>query len=349
MSVRVISITSQIVVEQFKNVSFEWDLETDEVYLSDRWEERFGFTIPTTGFTQTLMESSRIHPEDRPLLQSVIQRLREKETKEFADLRIADREGRYSWSRIRAVSMAMGQEKPVRIVAMVYNINDLKQDALALKQRAERDTLTGLYNKVSTQQIAMEYLDSREKDALAALLILDVDHFKMVNDTLGHLYGDAILSQIGTNVRNLVRSRDVIGRIGGDEFAVLLKDLPNTEIVKERCELLVSTFREQLNKLMPDLPVSISVGCALAPMHGDSWGELFHHADEALYYAKDMGKCQYKIYSPQDTYLSAMKTTDRTQIDSDQQPILNEDALVRHVFHNLYASYDLDAAISKRQ
>ena len=190
-------------------------------------------------------------------------------------------------------------------------------------------------------------MDSCGQEALSELLIMDVDNFKTVNDTYGHPYGDALLSQIGTNLRSLFRSRDIIGRIGGDEFIVLLKYLPNTDIVEDRCQLLVSTFREQLKKLMPDLDVSISVGCALAPAHGDSWSELFLHADKALYHAKSKGKCQYKIYSSKDVYHSVVNTTNRTQIDSDQQLTLNEDALIRHVFHNLYSSRNLNAAFRR--
>ncbi len=337
----------RMIIEEFKNIILEWDIVKDEVFVSKQWKERFGFKLPTNDFSQTLMYASRIHPDDLPQVQMIVKRLREQAVSEFVDLRIADGEGRYSWSRIRAISQSDSQGKPNRVIAVIYNINDLKQDAIVLKKRAEQDNLTKLLNKVSTQQAVTEYLENREKDTIAALLILDVDNFKMVNDSFGHLYGDAILSQIGANLRNLFRSRDVVGRIGGDEFMVLLKDLPNTAIVDERCHLLVSTFREMLNRLMPDLPVSISVGCAMAPIHGSSWSDLFLHADEALYHAKNKGKCQYKIYSPQDTYHTAVGVMGRTQIDSDQQPTLDEDTLVRHVFHSLYASSDLEAAISE--
>lgn len=337
----------RIIMERFQNVILEWDLMKDEAFVSKQWKDRFGFKLPTKDFGRGLQEASRIHPDDLPQLQDIIKRLREQEATEIADLRVADIDGRYSWSRIRAISRAENGEKPTSIVAVIYNINDLKQDALALKQKAEQDNLTKLLNKVSAQQAVIEYLETREKDTLAALLILDVDNFKMVNDTLGHLYGDAILSQIGSNLRNLFRSRDVIGRIGGDEFMVLLKDLPNAAIVDERCQLLVDTFRELLNKLMPKLPVSVSVGGALVPNHGSAWNELFKHADEALYQAKNMGKCQYKIYDAQDTYNTALGIAVRTQIDSDQQPTLDADTLVRHVFHNLYASRNLNNAISE--
>ena len=337
----------KMVGEHFDDVLLEWDLARDEAFISKQWKARFGFKMKTKDFSKTLMTSSRIHPDDAQGLQMAIKQLREQETKAIVDLRMADNDGKYSWSRIRLISQVEGGEKPARIVAIMHDINDLKRNALTMKERAEQDTLTKLLNKVSTQQAATEYLEGKEKDALAALLILDVDNFKTVNDTFGHLYGDAILSQIGTNLRNLFRSKDVVGRIGGDEFLILLKDLPNTAIVNERCQMLVSIFREQLNKLMPDLPVSVSVGCAVAPKHGNSWGELFRHADEALYHAKNLGKCQYKIYNTYDTYHAALETTCHTQIDSDQQPTIDENTLVRHVFHNLYSSPNLKFAVSE--
>lgn len=109
---------------------------------------------------------------------------------------------------------------------------------------------------------------------------------------------------------------------------------------------LVSTFRQQLQTWMPNLPVSISVGCALAPEHGNTAGELFLRADEALYKAKSKGKCQYKIYNPQDTYQTAIKTAGHTSIESEQQVGLNENMLIRQMFHNLYTSKNLAASVN---
>lgn len=337
----------QEIVQQFQHVILEWNLETDELSCSEQWKERFGFELDSKGFSKHMEKSSRVHPDDLLLLRSKVKTLRHKEGKEHVDLRIADSQGRYTWSRIRAVSKSENQNKPTHIIAVVYNIDDLKHDALALKQQAEQDALTKLLNKASAQQAVVDYLEHRKPGALDAMLILDLDNFKSVNDSYGHLYGDAVLTHVGNTLRSLFRSRDIIGRIGGDEFLILLKDLTNISVVHERCELLVTTFQKQLSNLMPELSVSTSVGAALAPEHGTTWADLFRHADEALYGAKNKGKSQYKIFNPQDSYQAFMNVAGHTRIDSDDQATPHEDTLVRQVFHNLYASTDLEASIKE--
>lgn len=338
-------VRNRVIVNQFQNVILEWDLVTDQLACSEHWKDRFGFEVNPTAFSKVLSSASHVHPDDLPELRKRIAALRRQEGMDVLDLRIADHSGRYTWNRIRAVSRAEGQEAPTCIIAVIYNIDDLKSDVLKMKKRAEQDMLTKLLNKASTQQAVTDYLEEREPNALAALLLLDLDNFKLVNDTYGHMYGDAILTQVGSNLRNLFRSRDVVGRVGGDEFMVLLKDLPNEEILHERCSLLINSFRQQLGKLMPELPISVSIGGALAPQHGTSWAELFRHADDALYNAKHKGKGQYKIYDAVDTDQVLLNPITHTQIDSDHLPVLNDDALVRYVFQILYTSPDLKAAI----
>ena len=327
---------------------FEWDVVKDRFVCSEKWENRFGYPIKSENFSRQIANVSRFHPDDLTALREKIQRLLTETCTEFVDARIANSEGRYLWSRIRASSLPDTQGRIAYVIGVIHDINELKSDVQTLKQQAERDALTKLLNRASTQQAVENYLANRTPEKQAALLVLDMDDFKAVNDNYGHLYGDAVLTQIGTNLRNLFRSHDIIGRIGGDEFLVLMKDTSNTEIVRDRCELLVKTFRDQMQQLMPDLSVSISVGCALIPVHGNSYQELFRHADNALLVAKRTGKCQYKIYNPQDEYDSlenAVLCT--TRIDSDEQSVPNDEGLIRFVFHSLYESRDIEATINE--
>ena len=339
---------NQVVINQTEGVIFEWDLVTDSVICSEKWRERFGYSLKTAGLSKILQMGSHFHPDDISLLREKISELHKYPHTTFAEVRIVTREGRYLWSRVRATSVFNEEGKPTHIIGIIHDINELKNEALASRQQAQQDSLTKLLNKASAQQAVTEYLEGRSGTALAALLMLDLDNFKSVNDTHGHLYGDAVLTQVGTTLRSLFRSHDVIGRIGGDEFMIFLKDVPSREMVAERCELLVNTFRNQLHSLMPDLPVSVSIGCALVPTHGTAYTDLFRRADEALYNAKRKGKSQFSIYNPQEKYDSALDTAERTtRIDSDVQPTMNDDSLVRFVFQSLYESRNIDATIEE--
>ena len=338
----------QTLVNLSEGVILEYDLHSGVLTCSDRWQQRFGYPISIHDLFPQPDNVTHIHPDDIPVMRSTIEKILSSQDSDIADIRIANSEGRYLWSRVRARAIFGSDGAPARITAIIYDINELKTDALAMKKQAERDSLTKLLNKASAQNAVADYLSSRSPESMAALLILDLDNFKTVNDTLGHLYGDAVLTQIGSTLRSLFRSHDIVGRIGGDEFLILLKDIPGKDLVMERCQLLVDTFRELLRRLMPKLQVSISVGAALAPAHGTNYADLFRHADEALYSAKRGGKCRFHIYDSRDSYHSLSDSAlPITRIDSDEQPETGDDTMIRFVFRRLYESRDIDATINE--
>ena len=338
----------QALVNLSEGVILEYDLRTKKLTCSDRWLQRFGYPISVNDLFPQADNVTHIHPDDIPVIRRTIKNILHSKTSDMADIRIANSEGRYLWNRIRCGAICDSENVPVSITAIIYDIDELKSDALAMKKQAERDSLTKLLNKASAQQSVIDYLDSRSPESMAALLILDLDNFKTVNDVLGHLYGDAVLTQIGETLRNLFRSHDIVGRIGGDEFMILLKDIPGKEMVLERCLLLVNTFRGLLHRLMPKLQVSVSVGAALVPTHGTNYADLFRHADEALYTAKHNGKCQFHLYDAQDAYTALSDAAlAMTRIDSDEQPGQGDDSMIRFVFRRLYESRDIDATINE--
>ncbi len=343
------SLAHQVLAAQSPGAIFQWDLETDTVDMSPKWEKRFGSPFPSSNFTKTIAETALLHPDDLPQMRQAIGALCREETSVALDVRITNSEGRYLWSRILATSLADKQGKIQEIIGIVHDIHELKTDALQMRRQAQQDGLTKLLNRASTEQRVMNYLAERREDALAAMVLLDVDNFKDINDHYGHLYGDAVLTQIAANLRTLFRYGDVIGRVGGDEFLVLLKDIPNPQVAEDRCKLLVETSKEQMQTLMPDLNVSVSAGCVLIPDHGTSWTELYRYADEALYSAKRLGKCRYKVYSEQDKHLPSATGTARstTRIDSDENAGMQDEELVRMVFQSLYRSKNVEATIQE--
>ena len=338
----------QLIMEQSESIVFEWDLKKDTIVCSEKWKTRFGYDKNPSGFLNRLDKGTLFHPDDLPHIRATVNALLAGKPSDMLDVRIVNKAGRYLWSRIRVATILDSQGDPSYITGIIYDINELKTDALAMKQQAQQDSLTKLLNKASTQQAVEQLLCNRESKSLSALLVLDLDNFKTVNDTHGHMYGDAVLTQIGSTLRSLFRSRDVIGRIGGDEFLIFLDNVPSRDMILERCQLLVDTFRSQFHALMPDLPVSVSIGAAMCPTHGAAYGDLFRHADEALYSAKRKGKNRYSLYNPQEKYDMLMDAAyHSTRIDSDEQPAMNDDSLLRFVFRSLYESQNIDATIEE--
>lgn len=336
----------QLLTRQSEGIIFDLDLDTDTLSCSSRWQEFFGYEPLSRDFLANLSQSSHFHPDDFPPLYVWADALRRGEKgPAYLEVRIVNKDGKYIWCRIHAQL----QSNANHIVGIIYNVDEYKRTTLALKERAERDSLTKLLNKQSTQQLVTEHLNAQDSNQLSALLILDLDNFKTVNDSYGHLYGDAVLTQVGGCLRSLFRSNDIIGRIGGDEFLVFLKDLPDMDIVKDRCDLLLASLNKLLARLMPDLEVSCSIGAAISPTHASNYTDLFQRADEALYGAKKRGKNRYKIYSLRDKLTSLLDSTTyvNSRIDSDEQDNITGNSFIRFVFRSLYESNDIEATVDE--
>lgn len=184
------------------------------------------------------------------------------------------------------------------IIALINNITDYQLLKLELEKRAKTDALSGLLNKASTQElVSMMLSNHREEEGFCALLMIDVDLFKTVNDTYGHAEGDRVLASIGRVITNNCRSMDIAGRIGGDEFMVLMRNIDAPENAMQLAERLedqvIHTFvGDKLEGL-----VTLSIGIALSPDHGKDFETLFKAADAALYYVKKHGRAQFTIFS----------------------------------------------------
>ena len=164
------------------------------------------------------------------------------------------------------------------------------------QKRAEEDDLTGLRNKNAAREQIEEYLNSRKESSKAALLVIDLDNFKQVNDGHGHLRGDEILVKTAEQILAYFRSEDIVGRIGGDEFLVLMKEIRDSKSVQDRCGRLIASVKAMVEENLPGSDVSCSVGIAYIPDHGADYESLFKAADQALYHAKARGKNQFSCY-----------------------------------------------------
>ncbi|MDD2647677.1 MAG: diguanylate cyclase [Eubacteriales bacterium] len=163
-----------------------------------------------------------------------------------------------------------------------------------LRIKAETDDMTGLYNKATTEQLMAGIL-AREEAKNHALLVIDIDNFKAVNDIYGHLLGDTTIRIIANAISGFFRKNDIVGRIGGDEFAVLMVNVPSIEIVRSKVSELISLMRFKPNITNP-ANVTLSVGYALSSWRHIRYSELFGYADTALYQAKNAGKARGQEY-----------------------------------------------------
>ena len=201
----------------------------------------------------------------------------------------------YYWVRITTHIFYWDDDQSIRMFVYRQNIDEEKQRQKRLNEQLQRDSLTGLYNKAATQSYIQKAL--REEPELDhAFFILDIDNFKQVNDTLGHAVGDAVIADFAKVLKSQFRPGDVVGRIGGDEFAVFIP-LASPQQVQDKAEKLLAALRYTYTDGIVQHQITPSIGIALAPEAGSDFETLYKNADFALYRTKKNGKNNYTIYT----------------------------------------------------
>ncbi len=340
----------QIVMDQATDIVFEWDVKNDQMYYSPNWEKRFGYQPITEHASTELPLGAHIHPDDVYTLKSLIaETVGGKEYSE-SELRIARQDGVYLWCRVRVTLQTDRDGTPLKAIGVIIDIDQEKRRADLMKKRAERDMLTGLYNKGTVQALVEKQLCTVGKKNVAALLIIDVDNFKQINDIYGHLSGDAMLADVAGILQNMFRTGDIVGRIGGDEFIVFLKNVYGKENVTQRAKDILAAFQSVLGKNEKRIELSCSIGIAMAPEAGKDFFSLYKNADIALYDAKMKGKHTFSFFTPALPVLVTKETpiygsTVGDGIDSDRVSGAMSQALAEYVFYTLYQSEDIETAI----
>jgi len=185
------------------------------------------------------------------------------------------------------------------MTAFVNDITIRKHQEETLQYRASHDSLTGLLNRDAfSKELDKFIVDAAENSDELSVFLLDLDRFKEVNDTLGHPTGDTLLRLVAARLRNIATANAVLARFGGDEFAVLLRNVADVAAVQEFAESVLRQVREPFDLDDISLEVGGSIGAAIFPAHGDTADDLIQRADIAMYAAKQQ-QTGYSVYSPE--------------------------------------------------
>lgn len=198
------------------------------------------------------------------------------------------------WMRITARIFYWQEDKSIRMLVYRQNITEEKRRENDMSEKMQRDSLTGLYNKAATQY-KIQQLILQNQGKTGAFFILDIDNFKTVNDTCGHAVGDLVITDFAQKVRDQFRETDVVGRIGGDEFAVFIF-ADSKEHIREKAEELVKVLQYDFFDTGRCCKISSSIGVAITPQAGEDFETLYKNADSVLYKTKKKGKMGYTIF-----------------------------------------------------
>ncbi|MFI3253630.1 MAG: GGDEF domain-containing protein [Eubacteriales bacterium] len=242
-------------------------------------------------FPECMREKRLIHPDNLEGYLAFVYRLMSGESGGY-DVLLQFTGGVFEKYRLQASPVFDNNGKPVQVVGKSENI----QKYVEIETRANYDALTTALNKQSFCELVEHNLERAVSNDKFALLFLDLDDFKRVNDTMGHAFGDFLLEATSKRIMNCIRSQDRLGRVGGDEFVVFFQFAPSREAVQERAEAILHSLRRDFTLGEKRCKVKASIGIALFPEHGKLYEELYQNADKALYKSKELGKDVATIY-----------------------------------------------------
>ncbi|MDE7177052.1 MAG: diguanylate cyclase [Lachnospiraceae bacterium] len=237
-----------------------------------------------------------IFEEDVAYYRAVLDGLMRSPKHDTIEFRIKRFDEDYTWYQLNLTSLLGAEGYVTRIVGRMININERKMREMDLLLRAEKDALTGLYNQGATEQLIRSAIEGSGENDLSALMIIDLDNFKEANDLLGHANGDQLLEQTAGILNDMFKGGDVIGRIGGDEFLVYMRNLTTISDADEMAGDIVKKVKFELDFEGQPIHVTCSVGVAVYPYHGETYETLFEKADRAVYTVKANGKEGYRVY-----------------------------------------------------
>jgi diguanylate cyclase (GGDEF)-like protein len=178
--------------------------------------------------------------------------------------------------------------------------NRVAERTAQLHHLAHHDPLTGLPNRRELERHLTATIDlARTRTSCAAVFYMDVDNFKTINDSLGHQFGDRVLCEIGARLLEVAGPRGLLARLGGDEFTLVVDELESSMAAEDRVQRIMCAFQKPVRVSGRDFLVSLSVGIAMFPEHGDTFEALMRAADSALFYAKDHGRKRFSLYHPE--------------------------------------------------
>ncbi|MHB8086539.1 MAG: sensor domain-containing protein [Dehalococcoidia bacterium] len=191
--------------------------------------------------------------------------------------------------------------KPLGVRGAIVDITERKQMQLELENMATHDFLTGLPNRMLlNDRFQVALAQANRNNYKLGIMSLDLDHFKEVNDTMGHAVGDQLLKAVGARLSNILRSSDTVARLGGDEFLLLLQDIHCPEDAIQIAEKIIDSCKEPLSIGGHQLHISTSIGIAIYPDNGKGMDTLMRKSDAAMYFSKWHGGMQYKVFTPSD-------------------------------------------------
>lgn len=274
---------------------FQVSSNNELTYVNQRWRE-INHTTESDPKLSTWL--SRLHPEDSLRFTKLWGKLLSEHEDIASEIRLINKNGSISWVYIQATASNSKKGNLIGFLGSLSDISELKKAQIQMENLAFYDPLTGLSNRrLFKNRLEKSVKSVQRTDSSIALLFLDLDQFKRINDSLGHDMGDALLKEIARRLELNVRENDTVSRIGGDEFTILLTDINNTNDVRIVAEKILLSLSRPFMLQGQEIISTVSIGITLTPEDSIDSNTLMKNADLAMYRAKELGRNNFQFFS----------------------------------------------------
>jgi len=279
---------------------WDWHIPSGVEFYSRRLIEMYGFREgEIANFSHAL--DRRTHPDDKPQMDHDREAHFTGETATYTnEHRVRCKDGQWKWVLSRGMVIARDENgAPLRMIGTHTDITERKNAEALVRQQAYFDALTGLPNRrMLRDRLEQEIRKCRRDGFQLAILFIDLDHFKEVNDTLGHDCGDLLLQEAARRITECVRASDTVARMGGDEFTVILTEISESDRIEPLLQKLLAALGEVFSIGDEQVYVSASIGITIYPNDSTDIESLYKNADQALYVAKGEGRNRFSFFTP---------------------------------------------------
>ena len=289
----------ELVTRATSDAIWDWNLETNEIWWNEGFQKLFGYSGDDIG-SEIGSWKRRIHPEDLDRVMTDLSRHIDSGKNNWSDeYRFKRQDGTYAFVIDRGYVVHDPEGRPVRMLGSMMDVSERKQLEEQLTHQALHDPLTKIANRVLFRDRVDHALSKQRRDnTTLAVLFLDLDNFKSVNDSIGHAAGDKLLIAVAMRLQDCLRSSDTAARLGGDEFAVLVESVRNSEEAIMIAERIKSVFKQPFIIDGKEVFMATSIGIAQSGHEAPTADDLLRNADLAMYRAKNDGKGNYVVFEP---------------------------------------------------
>lgn len=330
------------VTELSNEILFRIDLQTNIIYFLGDKAQLLNMNSIHENFPDCFLEKNMVYEEDMSIFNTLLDNFKNGVCQPH-DIRFMFSKNKPQWCQIVYNFIKNSDGTPLLVIGKIISIEQQK----LLEAKARLDLLTNCFNKMTTAFEVQNLIDSNNNmQTQHIFFIIDVDNFKAINDNLGHHFGDLVLCEVADSLKNCFRKNDIIGRIGGDEFVVIMSFCPDNDIILEKATKISEVLRKTYYDGNASYSISGSIGISKFPQDGKTYEELYKSADKALYSSKKKGKDCFTFYHEDLQEEGKRVHTEVQNIGRTQKDVIDSTA-ISTVFHYLHNTKDIHIALSQ--